>query len=368
MKFSKLYVDLNNIEYNLEKIKEKQNKDCMILAMVKANSYGLGMIEVSKFLEERNLVNYLGVAYLDEAICLKESGLKLPVIILGEGLIQEIPDLINYSDIIPSVSDYNYAKALNEACKKEGKKQTIHIEINTGMYRVGINYKEAVETVQKIAQLENLDVQGIYTHFSSADSDMDFTNAQKERFDNVLNALELSGINIPIIHACNSAGSMVVKSDKYNLIRPGIMMYGYYPDESLRDLVELRPACTLKSTICHIAMADDHTPIGYNQRYVTNKTTKIATVNIGYADGLKRLLSNKGQMLIQGKKCTVIGSICMDACMVDVTNIPDISVGMDVIVFDDKNVTVDEIAKLCSTINYEILTSLGNRIERIYIK
>lgn len=236
------------------------------------------------------------------------------------------------------------------------------------MNRCGFDYKEAVSFIKKINDLNNIIIDGIYMHFSSIPSDFKFTEIQKQRFDNVLDELQKININIPNIHICNSAGSLYISDKRYNLIRPGIMMYGYYPDNLLKIKINLKPVCSLVSKITRIDKVAKDTPISYDQKYITNKVTKIATVNLGYGDGYRRALSNTGKVSIKDKICDVIGNICMDAFMVDITELEDIDVGDDVVIFDDKNIFLDDVANTCDTINYEILSNISARVERIYIK
>lgn len=368
MSYSKLIVNLDNIKENVECLKRRQADGCKVIAMVKANAYGLGMVEVSKYLEKEKLVEYFGVAYLSEALKLKEEGIMLPIVITSPGLKSEIEEVVKYDDVIPNVSDYEYVKALNDYCESKGITKKIQIEVNTGMNRFGFGYKEAVNSVDKIHKLKNIQVEGIYTHFASIDIDMDFTNIQKERFDNVLDEIKRRKIDIPLIHASNSAGSVSVSDDRYNAIRPGIMMYGYYPDASFRSKVYLKPSCKLVSTITHILDVEQGNTIGYNNIYTAMKDMRIATVNIGYADGLKKMLLNKGKMLVLGNKCDIVGDICMDICMIDITGIEGIEIGAEAVIFDYTNITVEQIASQCETVNYEILTSIGNRVKREYIE
>lgn len=366
MSYSKLYINLENIKSNILEIKEKQSNKCDMIAMLKADGYGLGMIKISKYLEENKLVSYLGVAYISEAIKIRENGINTPIIVLNASLISEIEDILKYNDIIPSVSNYEYAEKLNEICKRNNKIIKIHIEVNTGMNRFGLNYNNALDEIIKISKLKNIDINGIYMHFSNADSDEVYTEFQNVLFNRLIEKLKQNDIIIPNIHSSNSAASINVKNNNCNLIRPGIMLYGYYPDKSLKSKIELKPACKLVSTITNIFEVEEGTPIGYNRNYITKGKTKIATVNIGYADGLNRQLSNKGHIAVDNKKCNIIGNVCMDSCMIDITSVENVKIGDEVVIFDDKNITIDEIAKICNTINYEIITSIGNRVERIY--
>ncbi|MCX8074745.1 MAG: alanine racemase [Clostridia bacterium] len=368
MIYSKLYVNLENLKYNLNSLRSMQSENCKVIAMIKADAYGLGINEVSKYLEQSNLVEYLGVAYLYEAVSLRKNGITLPIIILGAGLPSEVEELVSYDNIIPGISSLEYVKILNNECNKRNKVQKIHIEINTGMNRFGINPNEAFDIIAQINNMKNIEINGIYMHFSSADSDEEYTKLQQERFEKLLEKLEENNISIDVIHTSNSAASVNVRDNKCNAIRPGIMMYGYYPDPSLISKIDLKPTCKLTSTITNIFYVEGDTPIGYNQTYITKRLTKIATISIGYADGYRRSLSNKASVLIGNTKCNIIGRICMDSCMIDVTDKDDISVGDEVIIFNEYDITLDELANIDGTINYEILTNIGKRVERKYIK
>lgn len=369
MGYSNLVVDLDLIKYNINNIKLKQNEDTKIIAMVKANAYGLGALEVSKYLEENSLVDMLSVAYIKEAIFLKEQGIKLPVLVSSASTIDEVDKMLDtdyYNDICISISDVNFAVKLNRLLILKNIKLKVHIKINTGMNRFGLDYLNATYGIKKISSLENIVIEGIYTHFASADSDTTFLNVQKQRFDTVLDDLEELKINVKYIHACNSAASTIISTSRYNAVRTGIMMYGFYSNERLKKYIDLIPACKLSSQITSVSYIKAGDTVSYDKTFVAKSDMKIAVVNIGYADGLKRELSNKGYLIVKSKKCKILGNICMDACVIDITDFIDINIGQEVYIFDNKNQFVEDIARLTGTINYEILSTISDRVDRIY--
>ena len=234
------------------------------------------------------------------------------------------------------------------------------------MGRVGVKSEKALEFIEKLQQFNNINIEGIYTHFSSADSSEEYTKMQISKFNYVLEILKENEINIKYIHASNTAGIILYPEAHYNLVRPGIGVYGYYPDESMKDKISLKPSAKLKSKISFIKEVEENTSISYNQRFITTRKSKIATVPIGYADGIRRELSNKGNVYINGKYAKIVGSVCMDSFMVDVTDIESVNIGDEVIIFDNENITLEQIANNCNTISYEILSNIQNRVPREY--
>lgn len=232
---------------------------------------------------------------------------------------------------------------------------------------MGLTPENTLEFVKKVKKLENIEIEGIYTHFSSADNNVEYTLMQINKFEYVLNSLKENEIKIPYIHASASSGILNFKNAHYNLVRPGIILYGYLPDKSLEGKINLKPSTKLKSTVAFLKTVPKGTKISYSGTYVTTKETKIATIPMGYADGYKRQLSNKADVLINGKRAPIIGTICMDNFMVDVTDIPKIKIGDKVILWNNNEITVEELAKKCDTINYELLSTISRRIPRKYI-
>lgn len=366
---SYLEINISNIKNNLEKIKEKLKinslHDIDIAPVIKANAYGLGTENLKDLFEEEK-IDTVVVATIYEAKKLREEGYKQKIITLNELLPYETEEILKY-DLVPGVSDFNVSKKLNKYAKSYKKKVKVHIEVDTGMGRVGEAPSKIIKFVEDVSKLENIEVEGIYSHFSSADVDKEYTKMQLEIFNKVIKELEEKEYNIKYKHISASTGIFNVDNKEFNMVRPGIIVYGYMPDENMKDTIGLKPSTRLISHVVFIKEVDEGTSISYGRTYITNRKTKIATIPLGYADGIRRLLSNKGRVYINGKYAPIIGRVCMDNFMVDVTGI-DVNVGDEVIIWDNKNITIEEIAKKCETINYEILCGIANRVKRIVIK
>lgn len=365
-------VDLDAIAHNIKEIRKITNPNAGIMAVVKADAYGHGFLEVTRTLLE-NGADRLAVAVLREGVQLRSRGVKVPILILGASGEETVEDLINHN-IMPSVFTYEFAKALSYEAEKQEKVTKIHIKIDTGMSRIGFlagdNNDEIVEEILRISRLPYIEIEGIFSHFATSDeADGEYTLLQYNRFMDVCNMLEGRGLHIPIKHICNSAGIMMYPQMHLDMVRPGVILYGMYPsDEVDKKRLSLIPAMTLKSTITHIKEVEAGRGVSYGREYITDKTTKIATVPIGYADGYLRKLASEGKMIVHGEKVPIIGRICMDQCMIDVTNVHNIDKGDEVIIFGRKGVTADDLARWLETINYEVSCVIGKRIPRIYTK
>lgn len=365
-------VDLDAIAHNIKEIRKITNPNAGIMAVVKADAYGHGFLEVTRTLLE-NGADRLAVAVLREGVQLRSRGVTVPILILGASGEETIEDLINHN-ITPSVFTYEFAKALSYEAEKQEKVTKIHIKIDTGMSRIGFlagdNNDEIVEEILRISRLPYIEIEGIFSHFATSDeADGEYTLLQYNRFMDVCNMLEGRGLHIPIKHICNSAGIMMYPQMHLDMVRPGVILYGMYPsDEVDKKRLNLIPAMTLKSTITHIKEVEAGRGVSYGREYITDKTTKIATVPIGYADGYLRKLASEGKMIVHGEKVPIIGRICMDQCMIDVTNVHNIDKGDEVIIFGREGVTADDLARWLETINYEVSCVIGKRIPRIYTK
>ena len=247
---------------------------------------------------------------------------------------------------------------------EKGIKAKIHIEIESGMGRTGVQEKNLVHFIEKIKQMNNIIVEGVYTHFAESDTNIEYTQEQINKFRKAVDIVKQKFDTIKYVHCANSGAILNIDNYPGNMVRPGIMLYGYYPDLKLRDKIKLKPVCTLKTKISFMKEVEKDTPIGYGRTYVTTKKAKIANIPIGYADGIKRAMSNNGNVVINGKKAPIVGTICMDSFMVDVTKIENVNIGDEVYIWDNKIITVDDIAKECKTINYEILCTISNRVIR----
>lgn len=364
-------IDLDCIKHNMIEIR-KQVGNKTIIAIVKADAYGHGAIDVSTVLLE-NGADKLGVAVITEALELRESGVDAPILILGYTPLDFAGELI-CQNIEQTVYSLEYAIGLSEIALKEDKEMNIHIAVDTGMGRIGfLLNEEGINDIEKISNLKNINIKGIFTHFATADeTDKEYTMLQMDRFKEFNKKLEERGIEINEKHISNSAAILDIKESYFDAVRPGIIMYGYYPsNEVMKEKINLKPALTLKSNIVHVKVLPKGEYISYGREFKTERESIIATLPIGYADGYTRALYKQGKVIVNGKIAPIVGRICMDQCMIDVTDLDSVSVGDEVILIgEDQGVkfNADDIAELLNTINYEVLCVIGKRIPRVYKK
>ena len=354
-----LEVDKKAFNHNVDEIQKYVGNKIKIMPVIKANGYGTYINYRNELIEQFDIV---AVAIVDEAINLRKNGYTKEVFVLNQPDVSEIKDIIE-NNITVGVSEKSFIEVLGKT-KKEVK---IHLEIDTGMGRTGIKPPEAKNVCKMIKQYSNIKMEGIYTHFSSADFDSKFTDNQTEIFKKAVNEIQKIFENIKYIHCSASNGILNVKEEICNLVRPGIILYGYEPFDKAKQQIDIKPICKLKSKIIFLKEVEKGMPISYSQKYVTNKKTKVATIPIGYADGIRRELFGKGEVVINGKKAPIIGNVCMDSFMADVTEIGDVCIGNDVYIWDNEIITLEEIAKKCNTINYEILSTISSRVPRVFI-
>ncbi|QEK11440.1 alanine racemase [Crassaminicella thermophila] len=365
-------VNLDYLEHNLEEIKRLVRDKTMITGVIKANAYGHGAIEVADVLIN-NGIDRLAVATLSEALELRRVYEDIPILILGYTQEASAEEVIK-NKITQTIFTLKQAKTFSEKAKELNKDVILHIKIDTGMSRIGFRPdRNTVQIIKEIVNLPNVVVEGIFTHFAVADQrDKTFTFKQFERFKNLCYLLEKEDVKIPIKHVANSAAIMDLSEMHLDMVRAGIILYGLYPsDEVRKDFIKLKPLLSLKTKIDYIKEVDKGVGISYGLTYVTDKKSKIATIPIGYADGFTRMLSGKGEVLVNGKKAPVVGRICMDQCMIDVTDISDAKIGDEVILIGadgENSISADDLAKKLNTINYEIVCMVGRRIPRVYIK
>ncbi len=358
------HIDIDAIRHNLEELKRKIPEGTLSLAIVKADAYGHGAVGVSKALQ--NEVDYFGIAELMEAVELREAGVKKPILVLSYTSPYLYETLIN-NQLTQTIFNYDDAVELSKAAVKLKKIAKVHIAVDTGMSRIGFFCnKESVDIVKRINDLPNIYIEGIFSHYACADcEDRSTTEKQTRIFKEFISSLEENGMVIPIKHLCNSAGILTC-DEKFNMVRMGIVLYGLYPDECVRDgSVDLKPAMKIVSHVIHVKEVPEGSGVSYGHTYFTDKKTKIATVCIGYADGYSRFLSNKGRVLINGEYAPVIGRVCMDQLMIDVTNLTNVSVGDEVVVLGESGenkITAEEIAELTNTINYEVVCQFQKRV------
>jgi len=359
-------IDLDAIRHNLEIVSHIVKGKADILGVVKADAYGHGMKEVSMAIID--YVDYFGVASLDEAAILRRISIKKPILVIGAILPEEIEGVLKLN-AIQTVSDLDIPKRLSKFAQAKNKKIKVHVKIDTGMGRLGFWHEEALYFIKKIAKLKNIIIDGIFTHFPNAEADNVFTYGQIKNFKRLIEDLWDNDIRIPVKHTANSMGLIDFKDSHMNMVRPGLMMYGIYPKESLMRNILLKPALTLKTKITYLKSVPKGRTISYGMTYVTRKATKIATIPVGYGDGYSRYFSNKAQVLINGMRCPIIGRVCMDMCMVDVSHLKDVKVGDEVVLIGSQGkeiIRAEELARLINTIPYEVLCNIGHRVPRIY--
>ncbi|MBE7040773.1 MAG: alanine racemase [Ruminococcaceae bacterium] len=361
-------IDLSAITHNVSRLKTCMGEGIMAMAVVKADAYGHGSITVSKHIEKD--VDYFAVASLDEAIVLREGGISKPILILSYTSPLLFDELID-NDITATIYNVDEAKQLSEAAIAKGKKAKVHIAIDTGMGRIGFTPDaESADCVKEISQLAGITLEGLFSHYACADC-LDKTDAQEQTrlFDAFIAMLEERGVNIPIKHICNSAGTIDF-TKQYNMCRLGIALYGLEPSNEV-DIhkLGLTPAMEVVSHVVHIKDVPKGFKIGYGHIYETPVPRKIATVSIGYADGFNRCLTGVGYVLINGKKAPIVGKVCMDQIMVDVTDIEDVSIGMHAIILgenQDAHITAEEFGAMCHSFNYEVVCTFMPRVKRVY--
>jgi alanine racemase len=376
-------IDLKAIAHNIKELRRITHPDARLMGVVKANGYGHGAIEVARCALQ-NGAEVLGVARVEEAMRIREAGIEVPILIFGYTLPELTADLLEY-DLTQTVYTYASAQELSQTAAALKKKIKIHLKVDTGMGRLGLlpqNFQrdnsvtinaDAIEESLAIAGLNGLELEGIFTHFATADSaDKAYAEDQLDLFMNFLNRLRKAGLEPPVRHAANSAALIDMPQSHLDMVRPGIASYGLYPsDEVNKKNIPLKPAMALKARIIHLKKVPAGFKVSYGSTHQTPKATTIATIPIGYADGLNRLLSSRGQMLVHGQRAPIIGRVCMDLTMLDVGHIDNVQVGDEVVIFGQQgsdSITVDEIASSLKTINYEIVSTITARVPRVYLK
>lgn len=363
-------ISLDAIENNLVELKKKLNPGVLTLAIVKADAYGHGAVGVSRAIQDK--VDYFGIAELMEAVELREAGVKKPILVLSYTS-PYLYELLIKNELTQTIFNYDDAVELSKAAVRLNKIARVHIAVDTGMSRIGFFCNsESVEIVKKINDLPNIYIEGIFSHYACADcEDKSTTVKQTEIFKAFIKALEGRGMIIPIKHLSNSAGILVCE-EQFNMVRMGIVLYGLYPDECVNDgSVKLQRAMRVVSHVVHVKEVPAGSGVSYGHTYFTKEKTRIATVCIGYADGYSRSLSNVGRVLINGEYAPVIGRVCMDQLMVDVTGLTNVKVGDEVTVLgkDGENeITAEELAELTNTINYEVVCQFQKRVTILQYK
>ena len=372
-------VNLDSLEHNFNEFIRITKRDCSlqrvkIMAVVKANAYGHGAVTAAKSLVEIG-ADYLAVASLDEAIELRKAQITTPVLVLGYIAPHRNMEIIQ-NDITSTVYSEDNSKELSKTAAKCGEKLKIHIKIDTGMTRLGFKWDNAFQGIKSIYNMPGLEVEGLFTHFSSADeADSSYTDMQFERFMSVADELDKEGITIPLKHVCNSAASINYPRMHLDMIRPGISLYGCYPagEQGIeRQKINLKPVMSLKTEIIHVNNVDAGVFVGYGRTYKTSRQSRLATIQAGYADGFSRMLSGKACAIIKGRKVPVAGRICMDQCVVDITDVKSkVAVGDEAVLMGEqagRRISADDIAGMLGTINYEVLCMVSKRVPRYYFR
>ena len=363
-------INMDAILHNFEEVKKRLKKDTKILSVLKADGYGHNAVQVAELLKDKT--DYFGVSIIEEALELRNTGIANPILIFGYTSPDQFDELL-LNNIEQTIFQFDVAQKLSDAAVTMGLTAKIHIEIDTGMKRTGFKVNpESIETIKKIAGLPNIEIIGIFSHYACADFyDKTSENEQRNMFIKFLDAVEKNGVRIPIKHICNSAA--VVDDDEYfDLVRVGLLLYGLFPSDDLhKERINLIPAMELKTHVIFVKTVEAGCGVSYGQTYVTNKTTKIATLPVGYADGYPRALSSKGRVLIKGKYAPIIGRVCMDLMMVDVTDIEDVNVEDDVTLIGTdggNSITAEEIGALSESFNYEIICGISKRVPKVFYK
>ena len=367
-------INLTNLDYNIKRIREKVGPDREIIGVIKADAYGHGSIMCAKVLRE-NGVKTFAVATLQEAVTLRKAGTKEDIIMLG--LTPDLyADVIAEYDITPVVCDSANAKAISDAAEKMGKTVSGLIAIDTGMGRIGYLADEietSIEDIKRIEALSHFKIKGLFSHMSTADAaDKTFSHEQEAKYNAFFQALVKSGINVPVRTLANSASIMELPSVYFEADRPGIILYGCYPSNEVdRNQLSIKPVMSVKANIVHVKNVPENFSVGYGRKYISEKPARIATIALGYADGYPRPYSSQAKVIVNGVVCPIAGNICMDQCMIDVSAVPDVKVGDEVIVMGSDGVNsilADDIAEATGTINYEICCAFGQRLPKVYVK
>ncbi|MFC1594543.1 alanine racemase [Candidatus Omnitrophota bacterium] len=362
-----LEIDLGAIAYNFRQVKRIVGRGVKVLAVVKADAYGHGMVAVARKLNKCG-VDCFGVASIDEALTLRSTGIAKPILVF-ENVSVEYASRVVDNNITATITTIALARKINQCAQKAKKITKIHVKIDTGMGRLGIWHDEALAFIKKINQLSHVALEGVYTHFPSADTDRTFTQRQIAYFRRLKRALEVEGIKIPLYHTANSMGIIGYDQSHCNLVRPGLMLYGLYPKSGLSKKLTLKPAMSLKTRVMYLKDVPRGRGISYGRTFVTKRATTIATLPVGYNDGYFRLFSNRTKVLFKGKRYRVVGRVCMDQTMVDMGIRSSVSLNDVIILLGSdrvEKITAEELAVLGRTISYEIVCALGKTHNRIY--
>lgn len=378
-------VDLRAIRHNYRELKKvvnlrtiegpsqkrpllRKGRSPGLLTVIKADAYGHGMLKIASTLDNLG-VSFFGVSDVTEGVTLRKNGFKNAILLFESTLPSCAKEVVEYN-LTPTVCTRTLASSLNTYAKALSRKADIHIKIDTGMGRLGIWYPEAYPFIRQIAKYDHLSIKGLYTHFPVADTDKNYTKNQIDQLYDLVKKLDNEAVIIPYVHAANSMGLVGYKSHILNLSRPGLMLYGLYPANFLKKRIKLDPAMSVKAKVIFVKKVIKGRGISYGHTFVAESDMMVATLPIGYSNGYMRCLSNKSHVLIQGKRCPVIGNVTMDQIMIDVSRLKNVKIGSEAVILGGQQkemITADELARHANTINYEIVCSLGNLLPRVYL-
>lgn len=360
-------IDLDALTHNYNQVKGIVGRDVAVAPVVKADAYGHGAVMVSTRLERAG-ADMFAVAFIEEGIELREAGIKAPILLIGATLPDDSEYIMRWN-LTPVVFNIEQIDALDISAKRSDRRVKVHIKVDTGMGRLGLPPEDLPRFVKEILERKNIIIEGIMTHFAEADiEDMEFAIRQLKIFKEALDKLKLNRFDPPIVHAANSAAIICLNEAHFNMVRPGLMLYGSYPSDKAGD-ISLKRVMSLRSKVVQVKRTPAGRSIGYGRSFTTKRDSLIATVPIGYADGYSRRLSNRGRVIIKGKIAPIVGNVCMDMTLVDVTDHQKVCVGDEVVLIGrqgDEAVTVEDLARLTGTIPYEILSCIGKRVPRAY--
>lgn len=371
-------IDLNAIAHNVRQLRHITDSKAQLLVAVKANGYGHGAVQVARTALQ-NGADQLGVARVDEAVALRQAGIQAPILVMGYTSAQKTQLLVDHQ-LMPALYNLENAEKMSAALTAQERTMACHIKVDSGMGRLGIpcdalkldGSTSTVKEIMAVAQLPGLELSGLFTHFATADAvDKGFARLQFSRFQQLLADLQAAGLHIPLRHAANSGAIIDMPETHLDMVRAGISVYGLFPSPEVdQSRIDLYPALTLKAKIIHLKQVPAGTKISYGGTWEASKTTTIATIPVGYGDGYSRLLSNRGQMIVRGKRAPIVGRVCMDLTMLDVGHIDGVTMEDEVVLIGrqgEEEISADEIANRLGTINYEVVTSLMARVDRVYI-
>ncbi|MBN2335913.1 alanine racemase [Candidatus Bathyarchaeota archaeon] len=363
-------VNLDRLAHNIREVRRVTPGSAEIMAAVKADGYGHGAVESAKaFLGDG--ADRLATATLGEAMELRRGGVEAPILVLGYVPEYLYPRLLEYG-VSAAVYQVEHAEALSRVAVETGRETVVHVKVDTGMGRLGFKAEEAVKSIAVISGLPGVRVEGVFTHFAVSDeADKSYTRDQFRRFMKVVDRLEARGVEVPLRHVSNSAAIIDLPEYSLDMVRPGIMLYGYYPSPDVdHSRVDLRPAMAFKAKVSHVKTVPAGTGLSYGLTYHTGRETVVATLPVGYADGYRRGLSNRGEVSIRGRRAPIVGRVCMDQCMVDVTDVPGVEVGDVATLFGGSGAapSVEEVAGWLGTIVHEVTCGVSRRVPRVYLR